>query len=209
MGRQAPSGRNWRAFDVRTIACVRSATSWQRRQPGSRGRARRARTGLPVHERASGPVSIRTMARVLKVSASGYYAWRSRPASARATADADLTRHIRTSTLDRMEPMARRVFMAQAEGRWPLCRPEADCSAMRATGIAGVSRRRSAPITTRQATGHHPSSDLVRRNFIAKRPNELWVATSPSCRRWPACLTCGRSRRLVAPDRRSGPSRPT
>src|SRR5579863_4282349 len=39
---------------------------------------------------------IRTMARVLKVSASGYYAWRSRPASARATADADLTRHIRT-----------------------------------------------------------------------------------------------------------------
>ena len=35
MGRQALSGRNWGAFDVRTIACVRSATSWQRRQPGS------------------------------------------------------------------------------------------------------------------------------------------------------------------------------
>jgi hypothetical protein len=32
----------------------------------------------------------------LKVSASGYYAWRSRPVSARATADADLTRRIRT-----------------------------------------------------------------------------------------------------------------
>ena len=39
---------------------------------------------------------IRTMARVLRVSASGYYAWRRRPASARATADADLMRHIRT-----------------------------------------------------------------------------------------------------------------
>ena len=26
-----PSGRNWRPFGVRTIACVRSATSWQRR----------------------------------------------------------------------------------------------------------------------------------------------------------------------------------
>ena len=47
---------------------------------------------------------------------------------------------------------------------------------MRAAGIAGISRRRSAPITTRQATGHHPASDLVRRNFMAERPNELWVA---------------------------------
>jgi hypothetical protein len=55
MRRQALSERNWGAFDVRAIACVRSATSWQRRQPGSRGRARRARTGLPVHGRA--PIS--------------------------------------------------------------------------------------------------------------------------------------------------------
>ena len=47
---------------------------------------------------------------------------------------------------------------------------------MRTAGIAGVSRRRSAPITTRQATGRHPASDLVRRNFVAERPNELWVA---------------------------------
>ena len=47
---------------------------------------------------------------------------------------------------------------------------------MRAAGIAGISRRRSAPITTRQATDHHPASDLVRRNFMAERPNELWVA---------------------------------
>ena len=39
---------------------------------------------------------ILTMAYVLKVSASGYYAWRSRPVSARAGADADLTRRIRT-----------------------------------------------------------------------------------------------------------------
>lgn len=39
---------------------------------------------------------IGTMARVLVVSASGYYAWRSRPASAHATADAALLRRIRT-----------------------------------------------------------------------------------------------------------------
>ena len=109
---------------------------------------------------------IRTMARVLKVSASGYYAWRSRPASARATADADLTRHIRT-------------IHAGSHGTYGAPRVHAELKAdglsvgrkriarlMRAAGIAGVSRRRSAPITTRQATDHHPASDLVRRNFM-------------------------------------------
>lgn len=39
---------------------------------------------------------IKTMARIFKVSASGYYAWRGKPASARATADLDLTRKIGT-----------------------------------------------------------------------------------------------------------------
>jgi putative transposase len=137
---------NWGAFDVRTIACVRSATSWQRRQPGSRGER-----GEP--ERVYGFISahqamypIRTMARVLKVSASGYYAWRSRPASARATADADLTRHIRT-------------IHAGSHGTYGAPRVHAELTAdglsvgrkriarlMRAAGIAGVSRRRSAPI---------------------------------------------------------------
>ena len=119
---------------------------------------------------------IRAMARVLKVSASGYCAWRNRPASARASADADLTRHIRT-------------IHAGSHGTYGAPRVHAELKAdglsvgrkriarlMRAAGIAGVSRRRSAPITTRQATDHHPASDLVRRNFMAERPNALWVA---------------------------------
>jgi putative transposase len=119
---------------------------------------------------------IRTMAHVLKVSASGYYAWRSRPASARTTADADLTRRIRT-------------IHAGSHGTYGAPRVHAELKAdglsvgrkriarlMRTAGIAGVSRRRSAPITTRQARDHHPASDLVRRNFVAERPNELWVA---------------------------------
>ena len=119
---------------------------------------------------------IRTMARVLKVSASGYYAWRSRPASARATADAGLTRHIRTihtgshGTYGAPRVHAELKADGLSVGRKRVSR------LMRVAGIAGVSRRRSAPITTRQATGHHPASDLVRRNFVAERPNELWVA---------------------------------
>jgi putative transposase len=119
---------------------------------------------------------IRTMARVLKVSASGYYAWRSRPASARATADTDLTRRIRT-------------IHAGSHGTYGAPRVHAELKAdglpvgrkriarlMRTAGIAGVSRRRRAPVTTRRDPERHPARDLVRRNFMAERPNELWVA---------------------------------
>jgi HTH-like domain len=147
---------------------------------------------------------IRTMARVLKVSASGYYAWRSRPASARATADADLTRHIRT-------------IHAGSHGTYGAPRVHAELKAdglsvgrkriarlMRAAGITGVSRRRSTPVTTRQATDHHPASDLVRRNFTAERPNAFGCRHHLPADVGRLSLPRGRSRRLVAPDRRMG-----
>jgi putative transposase len=119
---------------------------------------------------------IRTMARVLKVSASGYYAWRSRAASARATADADLTRRIRTiHAASRATYGAPRVHAELAAegvyvGRKRVAR------LMHGAGLAGVSRRRSAPVTTTRDPNHRPAHDLVRRNFLAEGPNELWVA---------------------------------
>ena len=177
MGRQAPSGRNWRAFDVRTIACVRSATSWQRRQPGSRGRARRARTGLPVHERASGPVSHSHNG----ARPEGFGLGLLRLAEPTSFGSGDRRRRSDASYPHDPRWIAWNLWRAACS--WPKLKADGlsvgrkrIARLMRATGIAGVSRRRSAPITTRQATGHHPSSDLVRRNFMAKRPNELWVA---------------------------------
>jgi len=117
------------------------------------------------------------MARVLKVSASGYYAWRSRPVSARASADADLTRRIRT-----IHAGSHGTYGAPRVS-WPKLKADSlsvgrkrIARLMRAAGVAGVSRRRSAPVTTRQARDHHRASDLVRRNFMAERPNALWVA---------------------------------
>jgi putative transposase len=116
------------------------------------------------------------MARVLKVSASGYYAWRSRPASARATANADLTRRIRTVHVGSHGTYGAPRVHAELKADGLQVGRKRIARLMRTAGIAGVSRRRSAPVTTRQATGHHPASDLVRRKFVAERSNELWVA---------------------------------
>jgi len=119
---------------------------------------------------------IRTMTRVLKVSASGYYAWRNRPASARATVDADLTRRIRTihagshGTYGAPRVHAELKAEGVSSGRKRVAR------LMRTAGVTGVSRRRSAPTTTRRDPDHRPASDLLRRNFVAEGPDELWVA---------------------------------
>lgn len=118
---------------------------------------------------------IRVMARVLKVSASGYYAWRSRPASARATADARLTRRIRTiHAASRGTYGAPRVHAElQADGV-AIARKRV-ARLMRRAGVAGVSRRRSVR-TTQPDAKRHPASDLVRRNFAVDAPDQLWVA---------------------------------
>ena len=47
---------------------------------------------------------------------------------------------------------------------------------MRAAGLAGASRRRSGVTTTRRNKEARPAPDLVDRNFVASRPNQLWVA---------------------------------
>ena len=118
---------------------------------------------------------IRTMTRVFNVSASGYYAWRSRPASARVSADLDLTRKIRTiygsSRKTYGAPRIHAEFKAEgvAIGKKHVSR------LMKAAGIAGASRRRSMK-ATRRDPDHHLANDLVRRTFFVAKPNELWVA---------------------------------
>ncbi len=119
---------------------------------------------------------IRTMARVLKVSASGYYAWLNRPASPRATADADLSRRIRTIHAGSRATYGAPRIHAELAAEGVRVGRKRVARLMHRSGIAGVSRRRSPPVTTRRDPDHCPARDLVRRNFVAEGPNELWVA---------------------------------
>jgi putative transposase len=113
-----------------------------------------------------------TMCRMLKVSASGYYAWLKRPRSARALANMVLTAQI--------EAIHRR-----SGGSYGYPRVHAQ---LRAEGVnvgrnrvarlmheAGASRRRFITTTQRDRDAR-PAPDLVNRHFHADAPDRLYVA---------------------------------
>ena len=118
---------------------------------------------------------VRGLCRVLGVSASGYYAWMGRPASARAERDAELSDRIR-------------AIHARSRGTYGVPRVHAELAAeqiavghkrvarlMRASRLQGVSRRKWTTTTVRDREAR-PAPDLVKRTFVAEKPNQLWVA---------------------------------
>jgi putative transposase len=124
------------------------------------------RTRLPVSQ----------LCRVLGVSRAGYYAWKTRPPSARAAADRQLTELIRglhqrsrgTYGAPRIHAELRLDHGVHV-GRKRVAR------LMRGAGLAGCHRRRRRGLTRRDATAA-PAPDLVDRRFEADRPDRLWVA---------------------------------
>jgi putative transposase len=112
---------------------------------------------------------------VLAVSASGYYAWRQRPPSARARADAELTARISAihqysrATYGAPRIHAELLAVGLHVGRKRVAR------LMKAAGLWGVSRRKWVTTTVREP-GARPAPDLVERNCVAAAPNRLWVA---------------------------------
>lgn len=118
---------------------------------------------------------VETMAKAMKVSRSGFYAWMRREPSGRDLADQELTAKIR-----RIHAASKRTCGAP--------RIHAELSAegvhvgrkrverlMKADGLAGVSRRKGARTTIRDERVR-PACDLVDRNFYAEKPDQLWVA---------------------------------
>jgi putative transposase len=119
--------------------------------------------------------SIRAMCRVLEVSASGYYAWRKRMISARATEDEQLQQRIRTiHLLSRQTYGAARIHMELREEGTRVGRKRV-ARLMREAALRGVCRRKWT-VTTRRNPSARPAPDLVERHFVAKGPNMLWVA---------------------------------
>ena len=107
---------------------------------------------------------VRTLCKMLGVSTSGYYAWRSRPPSRRAVDDQLLIERIRLfHTASRHTYGAPRIWLDLLDDGHRISRKRV-ARLMREAGIRGAylrrRRGRSRPIA-------HPATDLVRRDFTA------------------------------------------
>lgn len=151
-------------------------------------------------ERAHHGVAV--LCRLLQVSRSGFYAWLGRPRSQRALADEVLTEQIRAAyNANRKLYGAPRVHAELADagvrvGRKRIAR------LMRDAQIVGCHRRKRSFSLTQQDPKGDVAPDLVDRQFVATKPNQLWVADVtyvPTVQGWLylACVTDVFSRLVI------------
>jgi transposase InsO family protein len=150
-------------------------------------------------EQASYPIAM--LCRVLGVARSGYYAWLTRPGSARQHANLRLTEQIRLIHADSRQTYGSpRVHAA-------LCRAGVRCGRkrvarlMRQAALVGCRLRRRTR-TTRAEPTHQPAPNLVGRQFTVEQLDQLWVGDITYIPTWEgwlylAVLVDACSRRVV------------
>jgi putative transposase len=116
---------------------------------------------------------IRLMCRLLKVSPSGYYAWRTRPESRRARFDRELTRSIRQVHAESDGTYGSpRVHVELKASGWQCGRAKV-ARLMRNAGLKGCPKRRFRVTTKR---GMVKASNLLEQDFSVAGANEVWAS---------------------------------
>jgi putative transposase len=124
-------------------------------------------------EKASYPVT--ALCRMLGVSKSGYYAWRSRPPSERRRRDALLIEKIRQIHSRSRETYGYPRVHAELRSLGVKCGRRRVARLMRAEGLWGRVRGKKRR-TTRGDPRAAPAPDLLRGDFVAAQPNRVWLA---------------------------------
>ena len=138
-------------------------------------------------EKASYPVSL--LCRVLKVSRSGYYAWKDRPPSQRARADAALTEEIGRVHRDSRETYGAPRVHAELRHLGIRCARKRVARLMREAGLRGCCRGRTKRVAGEGKVEQRPAApDLVMRDFRPEAPDRLWVADITYARSWEGWL---------------------
>jgi putative transposase len=137
----------------------------------------------------------------LQVAPSTYYASKSRPPSARALRDAELGPQLVDLWKRNYSVLGRRKLTKAARGVGHDVGRDQVARLMRRQGICGASRAKKR-FTTKADPAHVRAPDLVKRDFTAIGPDQLWVADFTYCSTWSgvvyvAFITDVFSRRIV------------
>jgi len=125
-----------------------------------------------IHRRRSVyPVGL--MCQALRVSRSGYYAWRTRPESRRTRQDRELTRTIRLVHAESDGTYGSPRIHAELNASGIKCGRAKVARLMHIAGLKGCPKRRFR-VTTRR--GGAPASNLLDQNFGADTINERWAS---------------------------------
>jgi putative transposase len=118
----------------------------------------------------------RRLCQALGVSRGGFYEWMSRPESARAQRNRELTQQIRTSfeQSDRTYGSPRVWRDLRAWGY--ACGEHRVARLMRAAGLQARGKRRRMPFDVGPRPEHSIAPNLLDRQFQAAAPNQRWVA---------------------------------
>lgn len=127
---------------------------------------------IRAHE---GQHAIRSMCRWLGVSASGYYAWKTRPESARAKANLALVVEMRAIHTRSRGSVGGKRMHEELVGRGRRCGRHRVVRLMRREGLRGKPKKRFR-VTTDSTHALPVAPDLVQRNFTAAEPNRVWVS---------------------------------
>lgn len=119
---------------------------------------------------------IQRMCRVLGIGRSGYYAWRSRPASQRVQVDDALLVKIKQEYQSSRGTYGSPRIHAALHQQGVKCGRKRVARLMRLHKITGRKRQKRRPVTTQRDPGAMPAPNLLNQEFCASIPNQKWVS---------------------------------
>ncbi len=119
--------------------------------------------------------AVSQMCPALKVSPSGYYAWRTRPPSAREMANQALFQDIQTVYDDNDGLYGSPRIHAELKAQGKHCGKNGVARLMRLRHLRARQVRRF-KVTTKRDKHHLVAPNLLQRDFVADRPNEKWLS---------------------------------
>lgn len=127
---------------------------------------------ISVHERE---YSVKRMCRVLKVTRSGYYAWRHRPTSQQEQANQVLLEQIQTAYRTSHQTYGSPRIHAFLQRRGVYCGRNRVARLMHEHHLVARKAQRRYPMTTQQRPGARTAPNLLNQDFSAQAPNQKWV----------------------------------